>query len=386
MHTFLSNNRQELIDRCKAKVAARPRREATDEQLKNGVPLFLDQLTRTLKAEEAGEDEESIDISGSPGGTVADRRSQMGVSAAAHGMELLKRGYTVDQVVHDYGDLCQAITDLAVERDAPFSINEFRTLNRCLDNAIARAVTEFSAYRDSLIDVRRAAAINLKLGFLVHELRNGLATATLAIHALEVGNLSITGATGGVLKRSLKSLGTLITHALDEVRATQGASAAEQHPLCSLAEFLAEAGSAAALQAQAQGHLLHIQPVDASLGIRVNRDVLQGALANLLHNAFKYTRPQTMVSLSAYALDDRIRIDVADHCGGLPLGDTEKMFMPFFQAGKDRTGVGLGLSIARKAVEADGGTLSARDLPGVGCVFTISLPRFAVQQGMATDS
>jgi hypothetical protein len=66
--------------------------------------------------------------------------SEIGTSAVAHGASLLGLGYTVDQVVHDYGDLCQSITDLAFERDAPFSVEEFRTLNRCLDNAIADAV------------------------------------------------------------------------------------------------------------------------------------------------------------------------------------------------------------------------------------------------------
>ena len=66
--------------------------------------------------------------------------SEMGVSATVHGSELLALGYTVDQVVHDYGDLCQAITHLAIERDAPFSADQFCTLNRCLDNAIADAV------------------------------------------------------------------------------------------------------------------------------------------------------------------------------------------------------------------------------------------------------
>jgi hypothetical protein len=67
----------------------------------------------------------------------------MGVSAATHATNLLALGSTVDQVVHDFGDLCQAITDLAFEPDAPFSVDEFRTLNRCLDNAIADALTEF---------------------------------------------------------------------------------------------------------------------------------------------------------------------------------------------------------------------------------------------------
>lgn len=147
MHGFLSTNRDELINRCKAKVAQRPHRSATPAQLANGIPLFLEQLTRTLRAEEEGDAAEGVRISGPSGGD-STALSQIGISATAHGHELVELGYTVDQVVHDYGDLCQAITDLAVERDAPFSVDQFRTLNRCLDNAIADAVTEFSAHRE----------------------------------------------------------------------------------------------------------------------------------------------------------------------------------------------------------------------------------------------
>ena len=51
------------------------------------------------------------------------------------------------------------------------------------------------------------------------------------------------------------------------------------------------------------------------------------------------------------------------------------MFEPFTQRHADRSGLGLGLTIARRAVETIGGTLRVRNLPGVGCVFTVELPR-----------
>ena len=124
------------------------------EQLLNGVPLFLDQLIKTLEAEDVDDSVASLRISGASGGDGI-ALSELGVSAGAHGKQLLVLGYTVDQVVHDYGDLCQAITELAFERDAPFAVEEFRTLNRCLDNAIADAVTEFSYQRDLTLDRMR---------------------------------------------------------------------------------------------------------------------------------------------------------------------------------------------------------------------------------------
>jgi hypothetical protein len=67
-------------------------------------------------------------------------------------------------------------------------------------------------------------------------------------------------------------------------------------------------------------------------------------------------------------------IEVADQCGGLPSGDLDELFSPFAQRGRDRTGLGLGLSISRRGVEANDGKLSVRNRPGKGCVFTIDLP------------
>ncbi|WP_309246788.1 sensor histidine kinase [Ramlibacter montanisoli] len=94
----------------------------------------------------------------------------------------------------------------------------------------------------------------------------------------------------------------------------------------------------------------------------------------MLQNAFKFTQPGTLVTLSANPVGKEVDIDVADHCGGLPTGAAGTLFTPFAQHGTDRSGLGLGLSIARRSVEAEGGQLGVRDVPGVGCVFTMRLP------------
>ena len=299
--------------------------------------------------------------------------SQIGVTATAHGKELLGLGYTVDQVVHDYGDLCQAITDLAVERDAPFSVDQFRTLNRCLDNAIADAVTEFSLQRDITVAHRQSAEENERLGMLVHELRNFVHTAKMSLTALESGRVPLAGATGGLLKRSLNGLSGLLDRAVSEVRAKAGAPAEVQ--TFSLASLVADARNIGTLAATARGCGFTVPAVDPVLGITGNREHLLAALVNLIQNAFKFTHPTTEVTLHAYGEADRVMVDVADHCGGLPPGFAESMFRPFSQGNSDRSGLGLGLSIARRSVEADRGTLTVRDVPGTGCVFTMSLPR-----------
>jgi signal transduction histidine kinase len=379
MHQFLIHNRDELIARCKHKVAQRPRRSATVEQLEHGIPLFLEQLTRTLEAEEQGLPAAGMRISGAAGGD-AQSLSEIGVSATAHGKELLELGFSVDQVVHDYGDLCQAITDLAFERDAAFPIQEFRTLNRCLDNAIADAVTEFSRLREISLAATQSAATNERIGFLTHELRNALGTVSFAVSALELGHMPISGATGAVLKRSLAAMTALVARALEEVR--PGATVEQQ--VFELAAFMEDARQTAQLDANALRCQLSVETAVAGLGILGDRRLLLAAVANLLQNAFKFTHEHTVVTLKASACARHITIEVADHCGGLPRGSAEEIFTPFRQRGDDRSGLGLGLSIARQSIEADSGSLSVRDIPGVGCVFSIRVPRHTFVQPQAS--
>ena len=371
MHEFLANNRDALAHRCRIKVGQRAGRSATEAQLQEGIPLFLDQLIRTLRVEQTACPLESRNISGPSGG--GPTPSEVSVSAAQHGKDLLALGLSVDQVVHDYGDLCQAITDLAVERAVPFQVDEFRTLNRCLDNAIADAVTEFSFQRDAATASAHALEAGKKLGFMAHEIRNLLLTAKLAFTAAKSGQLSLTGATGTILERSLNSLETLIADSLEEVRRIGGHSVTGETFL--LDQFIDEIYGAAALSATKHGCTLRAPPVQPGLLLMGRRDALLGAVANLLQNAFKFTRPGTEVLLSANATGERITIEIADHCGGLGHGVAETMFLPFSQSGPDRSGIGLGLTIAKQSVTANGGELSVRNVPQHGCVFTISMPR-----------
>src|SRR6185437_11001309 len=145
--------------------------------------------------------------------------------------------------------------------------------------------------------------------------------------------------------------------------------------LLSLADFISDVHLSATLDAQSRGCMLAVSPVPPGLAVDGDREMLFSAVNNLLQNAFKFTRQGTEVSMNAYASADRILIDIEDHCGGLPTGDTEHLFRPYTQSGEDKSGVGLGLSICRRSVQANHGVLSVRDVPGTGCVFTISLPR-----------
>jgi signal transduction histidine kinase len=380
MYEFLIANREELIARCQAKVAARSRPGEVQRELAHGITPFLDQLIKTLQIEQTSQPMDSRKVSGPTGGGKP-ALSEMGETAAEHGRELLQHGYTVEEVVHDYGDLCQSVTDLAFEMDVEIKVDEFRTLNRCLDNAIATAVTEFGYQRDFVVADQQADALNIRLGYFAHELRNLLSTATLSLAVIKAGNVGLSGATGAVLDRSLVGLRNLIDRSLAEVRMSAGLEV--RHELFSLAEFIGEAKLAGELEAQVKGCVLFVSDVDPRLAVDADRDLLFSAVGNLLQNAFKFTHPGSEVTLNAYSMADRILIDVEDNCGGLPAGDAERMFQPFTQTGDDKSGLGLGLSIARRSIEANAGILSVRDVPGSGCVFTIDLPRHTMPDPVA---
>src|SRR5438067_359824 len=219
LHEFLSKNRDELIARCRAKVARRPAPRPTDGELRYGIPLFLTQLIEALRLEETQGSGAANKVSFALSQIqTTPRDSDIGRAAAQHGNELLRKEFTVDQVVHDYGDLCQAVTEMAVEQHSAVTPDEFRTLNRCLDDAIADAVTEFVRQRDQFISDEMTRTMNERLGFFAHELRNLLHTAMLATAAIKKGDVGMSGATGALLDRSLLELRNLVDRALVEVR------------------------------------------------------------------------------------------------------------------------------------------------------------------------
>jgi signal transduction histidine kinase len=336
LREFLTANRSELINRCRARVASRRAPRATPAELEHGVPLFLEQLIEMLPVEQ---------------------------SAARHGRELLRHEFTIEQVVHDYGDLCQSITELAVEQDAPITVSEFGVLNIKLDNAIAGAVTEYARQRE-IVRAEGALATSERLGLLAHEMRNLLNTTILTVSAIKRGSAGFGGPTAAALDRSLITMRALIDRTLAEVRLEVGSTPTLE--VLEIAPFISDLQVAAALEASHDGCALTVAPVEPGIFVEADRHILGSAVANVLQNAFNFTRSDGHVLLEAHASKGRVLIEVGDECGGLP--------------------VGLGPSIGRKAVEANGGSLYARDIPGRGCVTTIDLPRKEWPHGAAGPS
>ena len=352
LREFIEVHRDEIIRRCREKVAKRSVPPPTEAEINHGVPLFLNQLMDALV------------VGWKPTAAITK-------SAVLHGHDLLVQGFTVSQVVHDYGDVCQSITQLAMELDAPISTEDFGTLNRCLDDAIAGAVTEFGRGRDQSTKESETARGTERLGFLAHELRNLTNTALLAFEAIRTGNVAVGGSTGAVLHRSLIGTKSLISRALGEVRLTQGV---QNHERFVVSEFVEEIATGAKLDADARGVVLIVEPVEKGIAIEADRQVLAAVVGNLLQNAFKFTRPRTTVTLRVGASAERVLIEVEDECGGLATGEKD-LFRPFEQRNADRTGLGLGLAFSRWGVQSNHGRLYTRNLPEHGCVFVVDLPR-----------
>ncbi len=345
LHEFVTANRDEIIARCRAKISSRPAPCPTDAELEYGVPLFLDQLVDVLRL--AGH-----------------RNAAIGESASKHGKELLHRGFTIAQVVHDYGGVCQAITELAVSRAAAITASEFQTLNLCLDNAIAGAVSEYGRLREHEGTER--------LGRFAHELRNLLSRAVLSFEMIKSGSVGLHGSTAAVLTGSLAGLARLIDREFTDVRLAIGANHQE---LIVVRDFIEDIEVTALLEATAHDLKFSVTSVAADVVVQADRQILASVVGNLIQNAFKFTKPGGHVFLCATVADDRVLIHVEDQCGGLPPGRAEELFRPFAQHGADRSGLGLGLAICMHGTQAIAGELRVVNHPGHGCVFTVDLPR-----------
>ena len=196
LHEFVAMHRDAIIARARQKVLTRSSPLASTVELENGLPLFLTQLSEALR----------IETTATPC-----FKDAIGDAAASHAEDLFVLGLNVSQVIHDYGDLCQAVTELALDQNAPITPEEFNTLSFCLDSAIAEALTEhgrLAAQSKSTDELEQ-------LGQLTHEMCHLLNTALLAFHTLKRGSVGINGKTGALLGRSLVGLQALTDNRCD---------------------------------------------------------------------------------------------------------------------------------------------------------------------------
>ena len=287
-------------------------------------------------------------------------------SAGVHGTELFRLGYTLSHVVHAYGAMCQSITELAIIKDASITPNEFRDLNQCLDVAIAGAVTAFESQRDTKVLSEEVE----HLGVLAHELRNALGGALISFQMIKRGTVTPGGSTGMVLEKALKRMDALIDRSLTEVRLRTDPNI--QMESSHLLQVVDQIVLTAETEAQSRHQTLEVR-IDPSLVIEVDQQLFHSAISNFIQNALKFTHTGGKIQVRAHVVGENVVIEVEDECGGL--STDADLFKPFAQQNENKKGLGLGLTIAQRAILLNQGTIEVENLPGKGCIFKVTLPK-----------
>jgi signal transduction histidine kinase len=348
---FLDKNRSEILQLSEEKTKSLAGLRGGSDLLNLGLPMFYEQLIRVLEEK----------LSAKP-------PEEMVKTAASHGKEFLRLGYSLSHVVHAYGSMCQAITELATRKKADISSEEFNILNGCLDVAIAAAVSEYQFRSNEQIDEREVK----HLGFLAHELRNALSSATVASEMIKAGLVGTGGSTAKVLEANLIRMRNLIDRSLSEVRMRADSELfIEKFRLSDLFDQIV---LTAKVDAKKKSQAL-VADVDPKIELESDRQFILSAVANLLQNAIKYTKPNGRIWLRGKVAGKRVVIEIEDECGGIEPENVSALFEPYTQQHVDRSGLGLGLAITQKAIHLSQGTVSVHNKPGSGCVFIIDLPQ-----------
>jgi signal transduction histidine kinase len=352
LYEFLVANREKILATTRRKTDVVAQDKPVTAESERGLPQFFDHLTAELKRETKGQ-------------AAAPEKDSGPDTTAKHGKELKRLGYTMSQVVQGYSVLAYAIKEAASAARAPITADEAERLSETMDLAISEAVQGFATLTGN-------ADCAQKMGFLTHELRNALTAATVAHNMIRRGIVGHGSNTNAILERNLTRMREILDRSFADIR-MQNEKGVEACPV-RLAAAVDEVEPTANEEARARGLSLDVE-VGPDLTVVADIHYLISAVSNLVQNAIKYSKKGGTIRVRGREEGAKVLLEIEDQCGGLPKGMAEELFEPFVQKNKDKSGLGLGLTISRRAIELIGGTLSVRDLPGKGCIFTIALPK-----------
>lgn len=241
--------------------------------------------------------------------------------------------------------------------------------------------------RELAVEANRAEAIEKAdelrrslLSAVSHDLRTPLAGAKAAVSSLRSDDVDFSEADTAELlatvEESIDQLTALVDNLLDSSRLATGAIRPQFVPV-----YLEEVVQRALLSIGrgatgfGDGGLDRVKVDVGDASVMADPGLLERVLANLVDNALRYA-PGSLVRVNAGRVGPTVLINVIDEGPGIPRGSEERLFEPFQRLGDriNKSGVGLGLSVARGFVEAMGGTISATDTPGGGLTVIVELP------------
>ena len=335
-------------ERIAADLVSRP--DVHPTQLRAGIRDYLTALSRMLVT-----DGTSIERTGT---------ETWAPIARDHGITHFRIGFDIGQLIREFITLRHAIQAIARERGRTTAGTE-AALADVIDAAIAESVRAYVSTRDH--EARRAQAQNV--GFITHELRNPLSAAMQAEYLLRVHATPEQQAALQILSRSHARLKKLIDSVLDTQR-LEAIDAPQPSDVC-LADVVEPAIAVAQREAHAKGLVFSVRG-DLDIRARIDPELTRAAIQNLADNAVKYTDLGT-VEVALEQGRATWTIHVRDSCPGLSEQELRTIFEPFRRGATTKPGAGLGLAIARRAVEAQGGSIHA-DSGAQGCHFWITLP------------
>jgi signal transduction histidine kinase len=289
-------------------------------------------------------------------------------NAPAHGRQRLRVGFDVYEVVREYGLLADVVLHALTKATVPFDTAELRVLLHRINVGAAEAVGAYVRRRDD--ETKRQESAHRS--FIAHELRTPIGSARAALAVLERTMPEFAAARAGdILLRSVRQLAELVDQVL--VAGLLGTGTERQDGDVDIAALLRDAEQSLGYEAASRRIRLLVS-VPPTLQTHGDPRLLRSAVLNLVRNAIKFSRDGSDVIADGRRERDDIVIEIADGCGGLPEDGWAAMFEPFTQAGSNRAGFGLGLAIAKQAVESHGGTIGVANRPPTGCVFEVRIP------------
>jgi len=228
-------------------------------------------------------------------------------------------------------------------------------------------------------EVRRAERVRRDfVANVSHELRTPLAALKSVIDTLRAGAIEDGMTAREFLTRAdaeLDRLVVLVEELLQLSRIESGEQALAFEQL-RIDDVISTAVDRLRPEAEKQGVSIAVHIAPSPPSVRADRDLLERALVNLIHNSVKFTPRDGSIEVSARAQDGIVTIEVSDTGEGIDPADLPRVFERFFKADRARRagGTGLGLAIVKHTAEAHGGTVKAESDLGKGSIFSLSIP------------
>ncbi|MBV8342942.1 MAG: response regulator, partial [Gammaproteobacteria bacterium] len=297
----------------------------------------------------------------------------------------LRHHLRYDRLIDDLRPVVEELSDLEVEVESDdgrwylVRAQPYRTAQRGLEGAVLLFIDVTDRKRAELALRNADRRKEEFLAVLAHELRNPLAPIAAGLELLRKlpDDTALVQRVSATMARQTKQLVRLVDDLLEVVRINEDKLTLRIQPV-SVDEVVRDALAVISPTMESLEHELTLEMPKEPLTIEGDAARLTQVISNLLNNAARYTPPRGKILVRLRRDEDKVHISVQDNGRGLNSQALKNVFEMFYQAresGLNSTGLGIGLTLAKKLVEMHGGTIVAESAgPNRGSTFTVTLP------------